>query len=190
MMQNYLVHNASRDRHNRTLRATQPVHGGHKQVVMGDRRLLRNRPIVVSEEELKAHLHELQDKEKLGLVKVTTPNFQPVNLATLEVGEIAAASPPVNKRLDSAANDRPGGQTHFGLPGEKPPPAEFTMPVAPPQAAVDQPLIPEPVEEVNDQPLPELSGHRLAGPLAGEGTPVTVTPSHERPSFNKKKGGR
>ena len=145
---NYLVHNGSRDRRQRFTRASLPTHGGHKQYVMGNqRRLVPNRPLYLDEEQLKAYLAELIMKQNSGLLYVTTSDGRSVDLSTLSVGEAPVhESPRPIPPLDLVARDKP----HGGLPlsqfrQEPPPPAEFTMPVDPPPAAVDFPLSEDPV---------------------------------------------
>lgn len=191
-MNTFLVHNASRSRFNRTQRAQQPVHGGHKQYVLEGRRLLRNRPLIISEAELDKHLEELKAKHAQGLVSVTTGDGRPFDLTTRKVGELPPSSPPPNKRLDSAANDKPGGYVIPRFPGENVPPAEFTMPVDPPYAAMENPiagLLPA-VEE--PPPPASVRPTSMAGSLALEiPTGVVTPPAYERPSNNnKKRGGR
>jgi hypothetical protein len=212
-MTNYLVHNTSRARDNRTLRAKQPTHRGHKQYVPGtSTRVLRARETIVSEDVLKANLDAFMQREREGLIKVTTTDRRPVDLKTFKVGTLAPASPPVNKRLDSAANDKPGGHVIPRYAGDGPIPNEFEMPVDAPPAAFDMPVeasppVPPPVdlepevdvvaEEEPPVPVPPPAAQvdpapRLAGPLGGDGHQVTIPPAQERPSqqHNKKKGGR
>ena len=164
----FLIHNGSRARSNRTLRATMPEHGGHKQYILdSDHRLVRGRPLQVTEEKLKAHFPELKEKEGKGLIYVTTLQGEPVDLETLKVFPLPPESPLPRPSLDSANNDIPAGEP-MGVRGEAPPPAEFTMPVDAPQAAFENnPLVPE------DEEL-----ERLTAPT----TPQTQT--------GKRKGGR
>lgn len=151
----FLIHNGSRARHNRTLRAQMAEHGGHKQYVLGnEQRLVRGRPVPVTEEKLKAHLAELLDKEARGLIYVTDLQQNVFDLKTMKVvAEVAPASPAPNPPLDSAAKDTPAG-VPMGQFREPPPPAEFTMPVDAPLAAVtDNPLVAEPVVAEEEKPV-------------------------------------
>lgn len=147
----FLIHNGSRARHNRNLRAQMAEHGGHKQYVLGNEfRLLRGRPVPVSEDKIKAHMTELLEKEARGLIYVTDLQMNMVDIRTLKVvAEVAPASPAPKPPLDSAANDAASG-VPMGQFNEPPPPKEFTMPVDPPMAALKNPdveVIPETQEE-------------------------------------------
>jgi hypothetical protein len=105
-MTTYLVHNTSRARHNRALRMTAPEHGGHKQYIGGEHRLVIGRPIPFTEEKLHLHLEELKEKARVGLVEVKGPDGRRVNLDTLEpLGTLPATPRLYNKRPDSIAND-------------------------------------------------------------------------------------
>jgi hypothetical protein len=154
---NFLIHNGSRATHNRTLRAQQPEHGGHKQYILdANHRLIRGRPLVVTEEKIKEHLSELKVKEGKGLLYVTTEQMIPVDLDTLQPSALPVpASPLPNPPLDSAKNDRLVGDPMLPNRGELPPPAEFTMPVGAPAAALENnPLVPA---EGSDEELEALT---------------------------------
>lgn len=152
----YLIHNGTRSRTNRTLRATMPEHGGYKQYVLGHR-LVSGRPIPITEETLKDNLSELREKESFGLVYVTDLHFAPVDLTTLSVGPLPAESPLPNPPLDSAKNDIPAGM-RVDVRGDAPPPAEFTMPVgAPPAAFTYAPEVEEVPEKVVEAPVTKSS---------------------------------
>lgn len=150
---NYLIHNGSRARHNRTQRAALPQHGGHKQYVCkGELRLIRGQPLTVNEDQLLEHRDELIEKEAQGLLYVTDTEKRPVNLDTLEVGIVAPASPPADPPLDSVADDKAAGLSFVNSINEPPPPNEFAMPVPPPAAALDVPMAETSVETpVEDQ---------------------------------------
>jgi hypothetical protein len=152
----YLIHNGTRSRSNRTLRANMPEHGGYKQYVLGHR-LVTGRPIAVTEETLQANLSELREKESCGLVFVTDLHLAPVDLVTLSVGPLPAESPLPAPALDSAANDVPAGMK-VEVRGEAPPPAEFTMPVEAPSAAFSySPAEEEVSDKVVEAPAPKPS---------------------------------
>lgn len=142
----YQIHNGSRDVQTRTVRATRPTHGGLKQYIMnGTRRLIRGRPVTVTEEELKQHIDELRAKATQGILYITLLDGREVNLWT---GDLGRSVPPANMRpeppLDDAANDKQSGIAMNQFAREPAPPKEFTMPVAPPTAAVENnPLVEE-----------------------------------------------
>ena len=138
---NYLIHNGSRGRHNRVVRAAQPAHGGHKQYVCKSAlRLVRGRPLQVSEATLQEHLDEIREKESQGLLYVTTPQGFLVDLVTLTTVPLAPESPKPNPPLDSAANDPVGGAATALFVGEPPPPETFEMPVPPSVFALENPV--------------------------------------------------
>lgn len=153
----YLVHNGSRSTATRMVRASQPRHGGHKQFVCGnDHRLVRGRPVALTEEKLQEHLEELRTKASKGLIYVTTRDGRPFDLADLKPLEARRESPLPNPPLDSAARDINRGSDMTTRPGEPAIPKVFVMPVEPPAAAVDNnpvvattiPAPPQVVEEV------------------------------------------
>lgn len=107
----YFIHNTSRSRHNRSVRAAAPQHGGHKQYIGGEHRLVRGRPLVLSEDQLMKHLPELVEKQRHGLIDVKTPEGRSVDLATGETVPGAVAPPPKlpNRLPDSIQRDKPAG---------------------------------------------------------------------------------
>ena len=120
-VQTYFVHNTSRSRFNRTQRAAAPEHGGHKQYIGGEHRLVRGRPVSLTPEMFDRHLEELKAKEKVGLITVTSPDGRPIDLETKTFKTAAPVVPPLpNKPLDSIQNDKPAGnfvpQMAGGLP--------------------------------------------------------------------------
>lgn len=172
----FLIHNGSRSTKNRTLRASMPEHGGHKQYILGsDHRLVRGRPVQVTEEKLKEHLLELKEKEAKGLLYVTDLELVPIDLDTLKRTEVPVPeSPRPNPRLDSAVFDKPSGEPMPMFRGDLPPPVDFTMPVAAPNAAFENnPLLPNKDDAAasEDEEL-----ERLTAPTA--------------PPPGKRKGGR
>ena len=164
----FLVHNGARSRTNRALRALQPVHGGLKQFICdGSRRLVRGRPVQLTEDEIHRHLAELQSLEAKGLIHVTVGDGRPFSLARCE---IEPGSPVANTRpempLDSAARDDNQGMNMNPIPHEAAPPAEFTMPVPPPAAAVDIPVTPDLAEAADPEATPVLDLESLPEPDA------------------------
>lgn len=107
----YAIHNASRSVHSRTARAQGASHRGLKQHVLDtQQRLVRGRPVLVSEEVLKRNLPELKEKAAKGLIHVKTTDGRHVNLDTLEAGPVPTPSPKPNPPPDSVARD----QQHVG----------------------------------------------------------------------------
>lgn len=107
----YVIHNAARSVHSRTARAQGASHRGLKQHVLDtQKRLVRGRPLTISEEELKRNLPELKKKAAQGLIHVKTTDGRHVNLDTLEAGPAPAPAPKPNPPLDTVARD----QQHVG----------------------------------------------------------------------------
>ena len=108
---NYVVHNTVRGRHNRTLRALAPVHHALRQNLGGRYRVLRGRPLSLTEEQFLLHLEEIKAKAKLGAIEVRTSAGALVDLDTLQAVEQTFVVPPLpNFPLDSAENDKAAGQ--------------------------------------------------------------------------------
>lgn len=106
----YAIHSMARSRFNRVERAQLPQRARMKQYV-GDQqfRLVRNRPVIMSEEMVLANLEELKEKTAGHLIKVATLDGRDVDLSTMQ----AAPKPATEKKpefpLDSMANDKPWG---------------------------------------------------------------------------------
>jgi hypothetical protein len=202
---NFKVHNGARDTATRLQRAERPTHGGLKQFIMnGTRRLVRGRPVQISLEQLKQHIEEFRTKEKEGILYVTTMDDRVVNLYD-DRFPAAPSVPLPNPRpeppLDSANNDKPTGHNMNVHPREVAPPKEFTMPVEPPVAATDNPVLPpeasdpapgllelgDPAADVVlpvDQPLETLAGLEKSSEESAEGTEA-VAQAEEKSSEAK-----
>jgi hypothetical protein len=135
----YAIHSTVRGRHNRMERAQAPIHARFKQHVLPDqRRLIRNRPVLISEAELKQHLGELLEQFKLNILEVRTEDGRLVDLEAMaratekvedkrpDIAGIdwALDAPPVENHIpnripDSVANDVPTGIPFPRIPGDK-----------------------------------------------------------------------
>lgn len=121
-MTTYFVHNTTRARHNRQLRMMAPEHGGHKQFIGGAHRLILNRPIAFTEEQIQLHLSELKQKAKYGQIEVRDGEGRKIDLDTMAASGLVMPPPALVKtRLDSIANDDPHMGRHLpqfqgGLP--------------------------------------------------------------------------
>jgi hypothetical protein len=112
----------------------------------GQHRLVRGRPLRITEEFLLANLDELKEKNKAGLIYVTLGNLTPFDLEKMASVAVVVRPAAPNFRPDSINNDLP-----VGLPvsryGDSPPPDTFDMPVPPPDAAFgdeeDEPAVEE-----------------------------------------------
>lgn len=107
------VHNTSRSRHNRAQRFASPEHGGHKQYIGGEHRLIRGRPLAMHPELLEKHLPELRAKAAQGLIDVKDANGRSIDLETMEYKPGAPPpqvdSPRPHPLLDSIQRDKPAG---------------------------------------------------------------------------------
>lgn len=177
------VHNGARDVETRNTRAQRPTHGGLKQHIMnGSRRLLRGRPVVITEEQLKQHISEFRAKAKEGILYVTTLDGREVNLYDDRL-PIEDAPPPVNFRpnppLDDANNDTPHGVPMGKFPGDAPPPVNFQMPVDPPNAAVEN--NPAATPPVPSEEPPAITAEVPAADLSVVETPAEGVTQVENP---------
>lgn len=134
----YAIHSIVRARHNRMERAQAPQRARFKQHVLPDqRRLIRNRPVLITETELKDHLESLWTQHQANLLEVRTEDGRLLDLEALVKHRRAAqkvdptfapedaimAAPPVplapHPILDSVANDRPTGIPFPKYAGDK-----------------------------------------------------------------------
>lgn len=155
----YYVHNVTRGRHNRTLRAGAPKHHGLKQYLGGGTyRSTRGRPIVLTREGVGRHIEELRQKIDAGIFELRTGDGRIVDIRTGNVAPRGASPALPRPVLDSIANDKQnvgqqmpqyvGGDVE-GTPGEEPTllkDAEDSEPTSPPP--------PEPVTEVSPEIAP------------------------------------
>jgi len=101
------IHNVSRGRQNRTVRAA-GVARGLKQYIGGTHRLIRGQVLVLTAEQLQLHTKELAEKEAAGLIEVRTLDGRLVSMADpSKMPAPAPVAPPVPVVvLDSIANDQ------------------------------------------------------------------------------------
>ncbi|HEU4635663.1 MAG TPA: hypothetical protein VFS41_05750, partial [Edaphobacter sp.] len=145
----YNVHNVARGRGNRISRAGLPTHRGMKQYIgKAQARLVRSRPVLLTEAELLRDLEDLRARAALHLIEVRTTDGRLVDLSTLTPGEVAPSPKLPHPLLDSVANDiqgvgekmepqlgDDGSLPHILSPGEKPEllkTKEVEEPLAPP----------------------------------------------------------
>ena len=113
------LHNTTRGRGNRTLRAQAPAHLRFKQYVTGTQlRLIRGRPLLISAELVRANLPELQQKNKQGILELRTMDGRLVDLTTLEAPAFFGSPPLPNFPLDDANRDKPAGENLPRFAGE------------------------------------------------------------------------
>lgn len=150
----YQIHNIANNAVTRAQRFNNPTHRGRKQFFWDHQnkphRILPNKPLVVSAEQIQAMLVDLQEQEKRGLIRVTlVQGGAPVDLQSLRPMEAKEPAPqePVKLEEPTGALDMTGlhqvAQRDLA-PGEDLPPVEFTMPVAPPDAAISNPIVKAP----------------------------------------------
>jgi hypothetical protein len=153
------IHNLTRSVSTRLQRAKAAQRPRFKQLLGGGIvRLVRGRPVPITKPMVERLLLELIQKEKEGILKVTTPDGRLVDLSTLKPLEDKKVAPPKPEPpLDSAANDETfehgvGNavpQVPGGLPqGATPPLPEALKGIPEGVAAVPEGKEPEPpVEE-------------------------------------------
>jgi len=127
----------------------------------------------ISDADLEKYRDELLSLESSGIIYATM--LDGVTRVDLSSMTSTPPPPPVNFRpnppLDSVSNDLPAGQRMSSFQ-DQPPPTEFSMPVPPPTAAIEEPVDPGlaisglPVTEL-EQRMPSLDqskwGKRKAG---------------------------
>lgn len=118
----YRVYSMVRRVQTRTARATSPTRHRFKQYLFNGtssttRRLVRNRPVEISSEELEQNLDELRAKWEVGMLEVRTMDGRVLNLNDFSVGPSRAPAPLPHPPLDSANNDTPAGYPLPGQPG-------------------------------------------------------------------------
>jgi hypothetical protein len=156
----YRVVSTCRSRHTRGVRRLNPTHEGLTQYVGGVHRLVRGRPVVLGEQQLRGMLPELKSKKAIGLLTVTTMQGAEVDLDTLVAEALPPPTPVPIVLPDSIARDDPPPFASLEpLPGTDPldRPTEFKMPptvgvdpTAPPVTAkVEEP------EPAKEEPKPK-----------------------------------
>ena len=116
----YHLVSTARSVRTRTVRANNPTHSGLKQFIAGTYRLIRNRPLVFTEEMLRKHLDEIKQKNAIGMLEVRTPDGRLVHLDTLEPMSATPSPPKPVFRQDSIANDDAWGEKVEGVPAGVP----------------------------------------------------------------------
>jgi hypothetical protein len=201
----YLIHNTTRDVITRLARKQSPEPPRMTLILGGGSvRVVRKRPQAVTESLVKRLLPELKRQEQAGRCRVTTVEGLPVDLNTFKVVGKAPVSPPQPKPpVDSVAADKNEKQgipmvTHKTDVGALPRSAE------PPVPAVGERAIPEgepapepepPVEDVSDEPPPDLEPEFLVeeaivAPTTGQEDPAPSSPSSSSSSGSSRKKGR
>lgn len=116
----YHVISTSRSIRTRTVRAQNATHSGLKQFIGGTHRLIRKRPLVLSEAEVMKYLKELREKQAIGMLEVQTPDGRLVDLITFKVAPTPVTPPKPKPPLDSIANDDAWGEKMENVPAGKP----------------------------------------------------------------------
>lgn len=113
------IHNVSRGRQNRTVRAA-GVARGLKQYIGGTHRLIRGQVLVLTAEQISLYIKELTEKEAAGLIEVRTLDGRLLSLAdpTKQPDPVPPGPPVPVVVLDSIANDQQNvGQAMPQFPG-------------------------------------------------------------------------
>jgi len=120
MAMTYAIHSTVRGQQTRTQRATQGQHARLKQHVgEKQRRLIRGRPLIFSEEDFLKSLPEIKEKAEMGILEVRTVGGELIDLETLQPRNVAPAPTPLPAPpMDSIARDAPWGEKIPPLPGD------------------------------------------------------------------------
>lgn len=107
----FLIHSTTRSPRTRLQRARAAQHPRHTRFILDtQRRLIPNRPVSVTKEELLRNLPALKELHDQGVLEVKTASHQLVDLGTIEPVSLHE-DPPLPKRVpDSIANDPPHGR--------------------------------------------------------------------------------
>lgn len=184
----FLLCNATRSRTNRTLRAQQPKHHGLKQYLAGGKyRVIRGRPIVLTEEEVGRYYEEICLKVQAGIFELRTQDGRVVDVTTgRPVHQQNATVPLPNPPLDSIANDKQnvgermpqfiGGSTEMDETGDLPDlvkgaegPEVQSEPVVPTPALEVPP--PPPADPIAEDEVPDFLGGDVPDAAPTEATP-------------------
>lgn len=191
----FQVHSTVRSPRTRTLRAAAPVHHRRTQFVLDvQARLIPNRPLTITEEDLRRNLESLKALEAQGIAEVRTVDGRKVDLETLTPAPAMAIPPSPNPPPDLAALDPKPGQHIFTAPGQPgyerhaQKPAEAVqgvdMAAGEDQTVVTEVEVKDGVAEVRDtfvlQPTApgDLSEAEMAGAFGGPAAPE-ATSDHE-----------
>ena len=157
-----VLHNTVRRQHTRLKRAQSPTRHRFKQYVGGAIRVTRNRPRPVRQSFVEKHLVQLKDMFEAGLMEVRTRGGQLVDLNTMKAASPPKPKPQPNRRLDSAADDKPMGSPKPMYEEGK----GLTEPVEAPSLARGD--IPEGHDPEPPEPAPSGSGPRKRGKKRGK----------------------
>lgn len=175
-MTTYAVISTVRGRANRTQRAGAPAHHRLKQHVGASQaRLVRGRPLIISEEIFQRDLEDLRHKNAQGILEVRTMDGRLFDLSTLQAAVLVPQPPLPHPPLDSIANDLQVGIPMGTQPGGKGP---NTLPEYTPEE--DAPFIDETPLEIPPEFLVDDTS---------EDVPMDNTPKELAKVPNAKKGG-
>lgn len=127
----FAIHSVVRSRHNRTRRASVAANNRHrfKQFVLPQQaRLVRGRPVIITEQQLMEHVDELYTKEKAGILEVRTAHAH----RRVDLEKIVAWRDD-RRELETTADPEIG---HLPPAAVEPPPVE--PPVPNPVTPVDE----------------------------------------------------
>jgi hypothetical protein len=211
----FIIRNSVRSRSNRTLRAKQPMRAPLRQQLAGGKyRVLRGRPITLTEREVMEILPELVAKVDAGALEICMLDGRPIDVRTGEPLVGPRVSPPLpNPPMDSIANDKQnvgqrmpqfaGGDTETGdsdVPAlvagaavrdeeDPPPPPPPAQDDAPPVASTTETAAPPAdapsLEETSE--VPALMGGSGDEPVAPD---VAPPPTTDAPAPSEVKTGR
>lgn len=163
----YLIHSVARGRGNRTARAGLPQNPRMKQYIGASQsRLVRARPLVVSEKMVMDNITELRTKAAAHVLELRTRDGRLVDLETLTPGRAPPSPPLPHPLLDSVANDK-----NFKMP----PGFKFIPPYMSDETSMTQ-VLPDGEKPalLKEAELPEPIAPVVAAPISVAATELAV----------------
>lgn len=157
----FQIHNMTRSRETRAARAALARERSRTVLMLGGGsiRVLRNRPLPVTETTIRRLHAELVERVSVGAAKVTTAAGEPVDIKTLKplAPLPKKEGPKPSPKQDTLADDRPAGETKPKMQGSVPRDAELPTPAVGERAIPEgepppEPSAEEPEEEAASSP--------------------------------------
>jgi hypothetical protein len=150
--QRYQIHNMTRSRETRAGRAAVARERSRTVLMLGGGsiRVMRNRPLPVTETTIRKLHAELVNRVEVGAAKVTTDKGEPVDIRTLKAlskGTKLVEGPKPKPKPDTVADDKPAGNKMPKMEGGVPQGVELPVPAVGEQAIPEGEPPPPPEEE-------------------------------------------
>jgi hypothetical protein len=188
----FQVHAVMHHPKTRQIRAQAAVHPRHKQFILKDqRRLIPNKPIAVSADEVLENLTELRSLEAQGIIELRTDPGEIVSLKDFNVSPLPPVPPSPKFKQDSAQDDPPRGKSAVFTPdttevlttqeGEHAGGGMTDEAIAQSKEDQDLPPLPEELKYLEEEEEPKVAA---AAPVEGNdfgGPPMGDTVDEEEP---------